>query len=307
MTTVSIDALRQTAAALAGSATRTERCAFANFSAIAKRASVAILAATVMLATAATARAQEPIETDRPDQTETATTVPAGSVQIEAGFVYEHDEAAYDATFGGDATLETTAMQMPTALVRIGLAERFELRLESGVQSIETRVKGSLLPVEETTSMSGMTPLAVGFKVELLEEEGAVPQMAFIGDITLPLGDEALQSEHVAPAFRFTMANTLADWLSLGYNLGAEWDGNDPNGVGIYTVTLAAALSETLGAYVEAFGEMSTGATPMHMLDGGFTFKPVPNFQLDLSGGIALNEASPDYYIGAGASVRLPQ
>lgn len=274
-----------------------------------------VLALALGIAATTSAMAQDPvarnrpttaIETDRPDQTETATTVQAGQLQIEAGFVYEHDETEYDGTFGGTTGLETTSMHMPTVLARLGIAEGLELRLESGVQRIETRVVGSPLPVEQTTTASGMTPLSVGFKVELLEESGIVPQTAFIGDLTLPVGSSELRSEFIAPAFRFTMASTLADWLSLGYNLGAEWDGADANGVGIYTVTLAAALSEAIGAYVEAFGEMSTGATPMHMLDGGFTLKPMPNLQFDLSGGIALNEASPDYYLGAGVSMRLP-
>ena len=52
--------------------------------------SVALFVCSVLAAPAATAQALQDIETDRPDQTETATTVSPGSVQIEAGLVYEH-------------------------------------------------------------------------------------------------------------------------------------------------------------------------------------------------------------------------
>jgi hypothetical protein len=33
----------------------------------------------------------------------------------------------------------------------------------------------------------------------------------------------------------------------------------------------------------------------------------MPNLQLDLSAGLALNERAPDYYLGAGVSMRLPR
>jgi hypothetical protein len=250
--------------------------------------------------------AQDAIETDRPDQTETATVVGAGRVQIEAGVVYESSRSTMANTFGGgETTVDATVMSIPTVLVRFGLTDLLELRVEGGMQRDERTISvAGTEGVAET--VSGTVAPALGFKVELHEESGPLPQMAFIGDLTLPVGEEGYRPEHVAPAFRFTFSHSLGESLALGYNLGAEWSGSDPNGVGIYTVTLAAALTEALGAYVEAFGEMSTGATPMHMLDGGFTLKPMPNLQLDLSGGLALNEVSPDYFFGAGVSVRLP-
>jgi hypothetical protein len=58
------------------------------------------------------------IETDRPDQTEAATLVPVGGIQLEAGVA---------GWTSGDATV--TGYTLPTALLRYGLHERFELRV----------------------------------------------------------------------------------------------------------------------------------------------------------------------------------
>lgn len=57
--------------------------------------------------------------TDRPDQTESSTTVPYKSVQVEMG--WEHSEE-------DDDGLETDTF--PQTLLRYGLADNLELRLE---------------------------------------------------------------------------------------------------------------------------------------------------------------------------------
>src|SRR5688572_15602552 len=75
----------------------------------------------VALLDTAPVAAQEPeLVTDRPDQTESTATVPAGRVQIEAGATFISDE---------EESVEIELSQFPGTLVRIGLSERFELRL----------------------------------------------------------------------------------------------------------------------------------------------------------------------------------
>ena len=42
-----------------------------------------------------------------------------------------------------------------------------------------------------------------------------------------------------------------------------------------------------------------------HYFDGGFTYRVSNNLQLDVRGGVGLNEAAADYFTGAGAVVRF--
>jgi hypothetical protein len=266
-----------------------------------------LLAALLVPLALAPALAQEEIETDRPDQTETATTVPLGTVQIEAGVVYERDNESFVNTFGGDGEIRRTFLATPTVLVRVGIAERFELRVEGAVERFETAISGTLLPDDETETISGLASPSIGMKVELLDENGMVPQMAFIADVTVPAGDSALRSEFAAPAFRFTVAHTLNETFSLGYNLGAEWDGSSPAGAGVYTLTVGAGLGDVLGAYVELFGEVYPDAAPAHMADAGLTFLVAPNVQFDVSAGVGLTEPAADYFIAGGVSLRVPR
>ena len=64
--------------------------------------------------------------TDRPDQTESAHTVPPWLFQIELGAAYGESQ---------DGSEKTVLQSIPQALVRIGLSRRFEIRL--GIPGLE--------------------------------------------------------------------------------------------------------------------------------------------------------------------------
>ncbi|MBC8116228.1 MAG: hypothetical protein H7062_17715, partial [Candidatus Saccharimonas sp.] len=62
----------------------------------------------------------EPLETDRPDFVEASSLVPRGRVQLESGYTFVRDRT-------GD--IESTAHAVPQFVWRIGLTERFEMRM----------------------------------------------------------------------------------------------------------------------------------------------------------------------------------
>ena len=64
------------------------------------------------------------------------------------------------------------------------------------------------------------------------------------------------------------------------------------------------SLSDHLGSYVEYFGVHSDSADSTHSLGGGFTYLINNDLQLDINGGIGLNNAADDYFAGAGVSWR---
>ncbi len=232
--------------------------------------------------------------TDRPDQTESAAIVPKGHLQIETGFVFEGDEAN---------KIKTENLALFTTLFRYGINKNYELRLGSAfLQHSDKPEQG------EEVSTSGMAPVFAGIKLKMLEEEGLVPEMAFMATVEIPgSGHEDFSPEYLASDLRFAIGYTLTDRLGLGINLGGRWNGSDPQPAGVYSLVLGYGISDKMSAFVESYGFLPQDESPDHRLDAGLTFLLMPNLQIDASGGIGLSEISPDYFINAGISWRIPE
>ena len=100
------------------------------------------------------------------------------------------------------------------------------------------------------------------------------------------------------------MQHTLSEKISLGYNLGAEWDGEGKDPVYIYTLTTGASFSSKLGSYVELYGYLPKGLPADHRFNSGITYLLKNNVMADISGGISLRD-NRNYFMGAGFSFRL--
>jgi hypothetical protein len=245
-----------------------------------------------------TVSAQEDIKeliTDRPDQTESSSVVPTGMLQIESGFLMEYDEIG---------SISEQTLTYNSTLLRYGLFNNFELR--AGLEYAKYR-KSFGSDVEDFTG-SGMTPFYAGFKIKFLEEDGWIPEAAFLGGISMPFtADKLFKTSFTSSDLRFSFGHTLTDKVSLGYNLGMQWDGETGIPGYYYSFALGRAITDKLSMYIEAFGLITEKNEAEHLADAGFTFLLAPNLQLDISGGIGLNEEASDSYFGFGVSYRLPE
>ncbi len=256
--------------------------------------------AVLTLALAPAAAAQD-LVTDRPDQTESSVTVARGQWQIETGWTLTRDEAD---------GLDVEVHELPGTLVRVGVASAWELRIGWSGWVREEIDSGALSGVEE-----GAGDGELGAKVFLRPERGGAPEIALLFGSSVPVGDDAMSSERFDPSFRFSFAHTLSDRLSLGYNLGMEWEtsevgsgGQHTLSRGIYTVALGIGLGERLGAFVELYGDvgLSDDGSPAHAFNGGFTWLLNDTLQLDAAAGVGLSEAADDWFVGLGVSFRIP-
>lgn len=226
----------------------------------------------------------EPIQADRPDQTETPSIVPKGMFQAETGFTFQKN----------DVSSKTNSL--PSTLWKYGVNENFELRL------ITEFVSESIN--EET--ISGLKPIYIGCKIKIADEKGFVPKTSFIGHILIPkMASSNFKSDYYAPEFRFVMQHTLSEKTSFSYNLGAEWDGLSPQPTFIYTIATGYSFTDKLGSYIELFGFTPQKEVANHSLDGGFTYLINNNFMLDLSSGIGITNNAPDHYVALGFSFRI--
>jgi len=233
--------------------------------------------------------------TDRPDQTESAAVVPSKSVQFETGFVLENDRTN---------TMELTSYTLNTTLVRIGILKTLELRLGlEYMRQIEKNLVNDVTSIDQ-----GFSPLSAGFKIKIAEEQGWMPAMAFLAGITLPAtGDKHYRPTYSVPSMRLAFAHTLTERLSLGYNLGAEWNSDEPIPSWFYSAALGFALFPKIGVFIESYGFLpEEGKLSEHLVDAGITYLLTPNFQLDLSAGAGVNPGAYDSFFGAGFSLRLP-
>ena len=157
--------------------------------------------------------------------------------------------------------------------------------------------------------MQGASDLSLGFKLKLADQEGLRPHFGVIAELSLPIGGAPATSGDVDPAVKLLWAYDLGESLSVAGNLNLAVPTQDAHRFvqAAASLSVAAALTERLGTYIEYFGEYpaSDGEDAAHVLNGGFTFLINDNLQIDIRAGFGLNDEAPDLFAGVGFSVRF--
>ena len=237
--------------------------------------------------------ASEPLVTDRPDATESPTTVAPGFIQVETGGFYESYE---------DSGIKNESFTYNTTLVRLGLLDNLELRIGWDFVEGRTSVNGNRL--NDVTS--GFNPLLLGTKVGITEEKGWLPEIGLIGHLYLPFtASTDYRPETTGVDFRFSFAHTISEKSSISYNLGAQWRDDSPEAAYIYTLSYGYSISDKLGVYLEIYGDFPEDNKANHLWDTGLTYLLSNNVQLDATFGTSITEGQ-DILISAGVSFRLP-
>lgn len=229
------------------------------------------------------------METDRPDQTESPFLTRLHYLQGEIGFNYEKTQGLH-------------TLVHPTALWKYGISKKFELRLITELISAET----PLLIPSGNDYITGFTPVQLGGKLALTEEKGLLPKTSLIFHVAAPkIASKKFRTSKWSPVFRFTMQNTLSENVGLGYNIGAEWDGESNIPSWIYTIAPGFNIGKKWYGYVEAFGAVRKNEKPEHALDAGIAYYFSDNTKIDFSGGFGISEQAIGNYLAIGFSFRF--
>ena len=228
--------------------------------------------------------------TDRPTQSESPVIVPAGFFQIEKGFSHEF------------VTSDITNTFYNTTLLRYGLVKGLEIRL--GMDYLKNIERWN----DDTQVITkGFTPVFIGSKFHITREQGIWPEVAFSAGVGVPkTGAGAFMTSYLAPSLKVIASHTIGRNFSLGYNIGAAWNGETAQPTGIYTVSLGMSVSEGIGVFIENYAYFKKGLFDFRS-DAGITWLLKKNLQVDLSGGLGLNSKAPNGFISCGISWRVPQ
>ncbi len=237
-------------------------------------------------------RFENPLVTDRPDATEASSTLGKGVFQLETGGFYESFEE-------NNIQLETYTYN--TMLMRYGLLDNLEFRVGWNYLEGVTKVNGDKL--DNVTS--GFSPILLGVKLDITEEKGGLPEIALLLHVNHPFfASNDYKTISPGTDFRFSLAHTLSEKSSLGYNLGMSWSGDSTRESYLYTVAYGYSVSDKLGAYAELYGDIPGGLSFNHYWDAGLTYLASNNLQLDAYFGSSITEGQ-DLLVGLGASFRI--
>jgi hypothetical protein len=225
------------------------------------------------------------IVTDRPDQTESSSTVPKGSFQIESGVLFVSSKSE------GISMRETLA---PSTLLRYGITNGIEIRLVNQFESIKNK----------TTSekANGISDLEIGTKFQILQKDGVNTEIAFVSHLILPTGSKELTIDNFGTINKLSISHAISDKVGIGYNVGYDYFGVG-KGNFTYSLALAIGLTSKLGIYLEPYGGILEFKNHEANFDAGFTYLVKDNFQLDASFGTGLNHTMNFFVIGASINI----
>jgi hypothetical protein len=224
------------------------------------------------------------IKTDRPSETQLSETVGKKTFQVESGLRYEKK---------GE---EEYTFEHPQVAIRYGLLPKLEFRAEITPQTEK----------EMGEKATGLKPVELGLKLGLWDEKGALPQAALQTQVGMAdLASDEFKTTHYYPRVRLLLQNNLTDKLQLGYNIGAEWNGESTTADWIYTLSPQLEVGDKVEVFIEEFARIRKGHTPEHYFDGGLACYVNNNVKWDLWGGLGLNHAASDYFVSTGISFRL--
>ncbi|MBV1888575.1 MAG: transporter [Urechidicola sp.] len=223
------------------------------------------------------------IITDRPDQTESSSTISKGSLQIEMGLVAGSMENIN--SFAG-----------PSTLLRYGIAEWIELRLFNQYESYKVE------NFDDTSKVSGFSDLEIGTKIQLFKKEGVNTEIAFLSHAIIPTAKDELTNDKMGVINKLSIAHELSERFGLGYNIGYDYVGQTH--AFTYSVALGIGITDNFGAYIEPYGVYAEQGFYESNFDFGLTYLTSDNFQLDASYGFGTNNDMQ--YFSLGFSWNIP-
>ena len=245
-----------------------------------------LMAATSGYGVAQTCGADEAqtIATVRPQVTNSSVAVPCGSLQFENGVTETGNTG-------------TRTYDMTETMVRWGVYKKTELNL-----IVPSYYKNA---VTAMGTASGAGDVTVGMKQQFKQWHGVDYSVAPF--VSLPSGSSAITSHGYDGGVQIPWSRVMSkNWTANGM-LAVSWPtvAARHNATGVVTLYMDRQLTKTIDGWVEYAGIIAQRGGTQNIADFGLGYHPTPHQQIDVRYGRGMSAAAPDYFVGAGYSVRF--
>lgn len=221
------------------------------------------------------------ISAGRPGMATGPDVMPFRKVQMETGFEISRSY--------------TTSVLLPTVMLRYGITQFAELRVE---------YDGNYNLRPDKSWSYEIDPLVVGTKAKIYEGENWIPKISMMANLSIPMVRQD-STVRVAPLLYLLFQNDITEWFNVGYNIGAEWSGVTHVPSTFLALCLGFNVCDSFGAFIESYNTFTRNGmkeTDVECnLDFGVTYLVHPKVQLDLYG--MFNCQNPKSFNGMGLGV----
>lgn len=238
-----------------------------------------------------------PMVTDRPDATESPTTVDAGRVQIEMSFA-QHTR---DHRHPDHSDLRISEWNVAPVNVRVGLTHDTELQI---VVDNYLRIEERSASAATRSRASGWGDVTLRLKRNFLGNEGGETAVGLMPFIKIPtnsggVGNNRVEGGLIVPASvtvggREFGVMTVLEIIHDGGGYTAAW---------LNTIATGAGFTETLAGFIELASVTGEGSHSL-TFNAGLTLAVSGDLQLDAGVNVGLTRAAPDLATFIGISVR---
>ena len=216
------------------------------------------------------AQSTEPINTDRPDQSDGAYVLEKNKFQIENGITIS------------DKTLLNNFM------LRYGFTKSAEVRIELDAGRFEDK--------------NGLLPVTFSVKQRIIEQKKIIPAITLVGYLGFEqLAGKNFSGHGLPAAIVLAFENEVSPKISLGYNIGtATWFKNLNLTFGIGYIT-----EKKLSFFAEYFSSFHKKEVPQHNFDIGAQYLIRNNLQFDIAAGHSLFDKDKRMFITTGFAYRF--
>jgi hypothetical protein len=246
------------------------------------------LLAGILSVPAARADDDDAINPDRPNVANSSQVVGNRRVQLETGVQWDRQR---------DPDAHVRTLTTPT-LLRIGVADALELRVETDGRTIE---HASDPGTGAHTVSAGWADLSAGVKWHVADQQGMRPSVGVIAEVALPTGSAGLRGSGFRPSVELPVEWDLGHEWSLGVMPGVVRDGDGTYGV--FAASVGKAFSERLHGFAEVAAPQ-IGHGTQTLVDAGVTWLVNKDCQLDAMVVHGLNRQTPGLSLAFGVSVR---
>jgi hypothetical protein len=246
------------------------------------------------------AHAADALATDRPDFVESSQVVDQGQFQLETGMSWERTKAEG----------QTSRTRTTPSLLRMGIADALELRLETdGFATEKTRLPDGGAGRNER----GFSDASVGLKWRQQEADAdnGRPGVAWLLHADLDSGTKAFRGAGVRPSVRMVAEWELPNGMSLGVMPGLAGDRDEADRrfvAGVLAATLGQTWTPKWRSFVELAGQRLTSKAhggSVVTFDVGAAYLVSDDLQIDVSAAQGVSHAAPDLQWGLGLSIRF--